>query len=78
MDREGGTQVSGANRDGHRLHAVPIDDGRHLALVTEPPRRARPGRPPKFSDQLYFCHTLVLRSSWYPARSLSGKGDASC
>ena len=55
---------------------MPVDDRRHPAVVTQPPGRARPGRAPEFSDQLYFCHcSLPLRSSLrYPAGSSQGMG----
>ena len=55
---------------------MPIEDRRHPAIVAQPSGRARPGRAPEFSNQLYFCHcSLPLRSSLrYPAGSSQGMG----
>ena len=75
VDREGRTQVPGADRYGQRLHTVPIDDARHPAVVPEPPRRARPDRPPNFSDQLNFCHVRSRSAPRFTPPELSrGKG----
>ena len=56
LGAEGRAQVAPVDRDGDRVHAVPVEHGRDLPVTPQPVGRARPRRPSGLSSESDFFH----------------------